>query len=472
MTIGDHSNQIDNSTSLPDEVSSEIEIIQSLLTMSKRFVLASVVCNDLFVQRLAVKQLRDALPSIEVIEVTQDSAAPFIEADRQEVSNCSALIILGLDSWLSDEASRMKRISIFNASRERWPARFNCPVLLWMNRTTAGLLAQYAPDLWRYRSHRFELLGHVSSTQMLTSPGTHGEVEATAITLHVDAARDRIAELRSRLVSLEDNPGESTLELESRWRTEIGFHLYQLGDLDEAEIMIRMSLEINEKLGLLEGIAVGYSNLGLIYQTRGDLDEAENMIRKSLEINEKLGRLEGMAISYGNLGLIFQTRGDLDEAENMILKSLEINEKLGRLEGLASQYGNLGLINKKHGNLDEAEKMFHKSLEISEKLGRLDGMANQYGNLGLVYKARGDLDESEKMHRKSLQIEEKLGRLEGMANDYGNLGNLAELQGKMAEARELWTQSRDLFNQVGMPHMVEKMQGWLDELDADTDTSA
>ena len=91
-------------------------------------------------------------------------------------------------------------------------------------------------------------------------------------------------------------------------------------------------------------MASDYGNLGLIYETRGDLDRAEQMHRKGLEIDEKLGRLEGMANQYGNLGLIYQTRGDLDLAEQMLRKSLEINEKLGRLEGVASQYGNLGLI--------------------------------------------------------------------------------------------------------------------------------
>ena len=57
-----------------------------------------------------------------------------------------------------------------------------------------------------------------------------------------------------------------------------------------------------------------YGNLGKIYFARGDLDEAERMVRQSLEMEEKLGRLEGMASQYGNLGVIYRTRGDLDEA--------------------------------------------------------------------------------------------------------------------------------------------------------------
>ena len=85
--------------------------------------------------------------------------------------------------------------------------------------------------------------------------------------------------------------------------------------------MYKKSLEINEKLGLQEGSASIYGNLGIVLQIRGDLDGAEEMHKKSLEIDEKLGRLEGIANQYGNLGIVLQTRGDLDGAEEMYKKA-------------------------------------------------------------------------------------------------------------------------------------------------------
>ena len=91
-------------------------------------------------------------------------------------------------------------------------------------------------------------------------------------------------------------------------------------------------------------------------------------------------------------------------------------------------------------------------------------MANQYGNLGLIYEKRGDLDEAEKLQRKGLDIDEKLGRLEGMAIGYGNLGSVFAKRGDLDEVRRLWTKARDQFAQIGMPHMVERVQGWLDRL--------
>jgi tetratricopeptide (TPR) repeat protein len=273
---------------------------------------------------------------------------------------------------------------------------------------------------------------------------------------------DKAEEMHKKSLAIEKKLGR--LEGMANQYGNLGNIYYKRGELDKAEEMFLRVLKIEDKLGRPDSRANAYGNLGLIYRTRGDLDKAEEMHKKSLAIEEKLGRLEGMASDYGNLGLIYRTRGELDKAEEMLNKALEIDKKLGRLEGMASDYGNLGVIEQTRGELDKAEKMHNKALELNEKLGRLEGMASQYGNLGLIYQTRGDLDKAEEMHKKSLAIEEKLGRLEGMANQYGNLGAVYEERGDKKRAGEFWEQSRDLYEKIGMPHMVKKVQGWIDGL--------
>ncbi len=238
--------------------------------------------------------------------------------------------------------------------------------------------------------------------------------------------------------------------------------LRALGQLDAAVVLAEEALA--RLTDDSKAAAILYGNLGLIYQSQGEVDRAEKKHRMALRINEKLHWLEGMADQYGNLGLIYYTRGDLDGAEKMHSKSLEIERKLGRRAGMADDYGNLGLIYTMRGDLDRAEEMHGESLEINQDLGRLEGISNAYGNLGTIYTRRGGFDRAEEMHRKSLEIETKLGRIEGMANDYANLGAVSEQRGRPAKARELWIKARDLYERAGMPHMVEKVQGWLDGL--------
>ena len=98
-----------------------------------------------------------------------------------------------------------------------------------------------------------------------------------------------------------------------------------------------------------------------------------------------------------------------------------------------------------------------------DPLGRIR-WASDYSNLANVMKIRGDLDGAEAMCRRALEIDEKLGSLEGMANQYGNLGIVMKTRGDLDGARTMWRKSRDLYAKLGAQHMVDRVQGWIDEL--------
>ncbi len=272
---------------------------------------------------------------------------------------------------------------------------------------------------------------------------------------------DAVIDLSERALDMVEKDSEKEAVVKSN----LGVVYKKRGDLDKAEEMHLKSLEIDEKLGKLKGMASDYGNLGLIYCTRGDLDKAERIHLKSLEIKEKLGLQVGMANSYGNLGNVYFMKGDLDKAEEMHQKVLEIEKKLGRPESIANAYSNLGVIYRMRGELDKAEEMYEKSLEIEKKLGRLEGMASDYRNLGNVYYNREELDKAEEMHLKSLEIEKKLGQLEGMAAEYSNLGSVYEKRGDIGKAREYWEKALGLYKKIGMPHMVEKVEGWIEGIE-------
>jgi tetratricopeptide (TPR) repeat protein len=53
------------------------------------------------------------------------------------------------------------------------------------------------------------------------------------------------------------------------------------------------------------------------------------MLKKSLEVDEKLGRLEGMAIQYANLGTVYELRGDIEKAREYWEKAVGLHKKVG-----------------------------------------------------------------------------------------------------------------------------------------------
>jgi len=426
------------------------------------FSFSIAICNSPSLRDYLISKLKEETPSIAVVEINKEvtDILDFAGSNVTETNN-TGIFITGIEKLLPSDPKDFKVLRVLNATRESWRPRFSCPVVFWLAEYAATLLSIHARDLWSWVSHRFEFI----SEQATASAGMMDSFSSdilSAGSLNVDEKRFRIAELEQRIADAGDPPKEQLAEHVLIWLNELAYIFNSLGDLTKSEESIRKSLEIEEKLGLLEGMAGDYGNLGLIYRMRGDLDKAEQMHRKALEIKERLGLQEGMAIDYGNLGLIYQTRGELDKADQMHRKSLEIEEKLGRIEGMASDYGNLGMVYQTRGDLDKAEQMHRKSLEIEEKLGRIEGMASDYGNLGLIYRMRGELDKAEQMHRKSLEIDEKLGLLEGMANQYGNLGVIYEERGDLKKAKEYWEKAVELYKKIGMPQMVKKVEEWIE----------
>ncbi len=66
------------------------------------------------------------------------------------------------------------------------------------------------------------------------------------------------------------------------------------------------------------------------------------------------------------------------------------------------------------------------------------------------------------MYKKALEIDEKIGHLEGVARHSSNLGLIYKQRGDIGKARNYWEKALGLYKKIGMPHMVEKVQGWIE----------
>lgn len=58
-----------------------------------------------------------------------------------------------------------------------------------------------------------------------------------------------------------------------------------------------------------------------------------------------------------------------------------------------------------------------------------------------------------------------------MANTYANFGTIFKWRGDTRSARSHWTQARDIYARIGMPHMVAKLDSCLADLPPDGPSS-
>ena len=111
----------------------------------------------------------------------------------------------------------------------------------------------------------------------------------------------------------------------------LGAMYYLDGDMENAEIHFRRSLELNPTEAMI------HNNIGLIHMSRGELDEAENMYKKELEVNPYYDN------AFFNWGLLYYQKGEEEKAEEMWLRTLEVNpDHTGAYTNLAYYYSEKG----------------------------------------------------------------------------------------------------------------------------------
>ncbi|MEG5139355.1 MULTISPECIES: tetratricopeptide repeat protein, partial [unclassified Microcoleus] len=98
---------------------------------------------------------------------------------------------------------------------------------------------------------------------------------------------------------------------------------------EKAIAFYQQSLELQEKIGNVQGKAATLHCLAIIYANQGDVEKAIAFYQQSLELQEKIGNVQGKAASFAMLGqLLADEKGDFDKALNYLQQSLEILQHL------------------------------------------------------------------------------------------------------------------------------------------------
>ena len=233
--------------------------------------------------------------------------------------------------------------------------------------------------------------------------------------------------------------------------SKFAYLLHYVGQYRETEKLFNSLLKIDrERWGENHPeVAIGYSNMGSVYEEQGEYEKAKGLYEKSLRICERvLG--EGhpdTARSYSKMGSVYEEQGEYEKAKGLYEKSLRIRERvLG--EGhpdTASIYNNLGLVYAAQREYEKAEELFEKSLRVYE---RIMGENHPYtatscSCLASVYREQGKYVKAEELHQKSLRIRERaLGENHpDTANSYNSLALVYKEQGEYAKAQELYEKS-------------------------------
>jgi serine/threonine protein kinase/tetratricopeptide (TPR) repeat protein len=292
-------------------------------------------------------------------------------------------------------------------------------------------------------------------------------------------------------------------EVEAELRSTIGETYLQLARHDQAEEMLRISLDLRQKLFGPEHAAVAQSlsRLAAVLWRKGKVAEAQTMQNEALRMQRKLlgedhrDTLESLnnlarflfdqsrfaeaeAIhrdimarrkrvlgedhsdvlwSLNNLSVVLREAGKLDEAESITRDALAMQRKLAGNENpmVASLLNTLASILMLEGKALEAETIAGEALVMNRKIFGADGL-NVSTSLDVLSGALQDqhkFGEAEGAQREALAIVRKL-----LGNDHVNvakyLHNMADLihvQGREAEAETFQREALGIWKKLFGP---------------------
>jgi tetratricopeptide (TPR) repeat protein len=154
--------------------------------------------------------------------------------------------------------------------------------------------------------------------------------------------------------------------------------LHSLGNLAEAEALIRRVVDIDEKrLGENHpDFASALNNLGQLLQHTNRASEAEPLMRRALAIDEQgFGPNHfNVARDLNNLATLLQATNRLSEAEPLMRRALAIDEQIFGPDHpmLATHLNNLATLLQDTNRLAEAEPVMRRVVEILDSMPHFD----------------------------------------------------------------------------------------------------
>ena len=231
-----------------------------------------------------------------------------------------------------------------------------------------------------------------------------------------------------------------------------------LGEYKEAIDYQSQSLEIQREVGDRNEEANSLGNLGNAYESLEKHQEAIDYQFQSLEIHREIGDRNGEAKSLMNLGNSYRALGKYKEAVDSLSQSLRIQREIGDRNGEAKSLGNLSNVYQSLEKYKEAIDYQSQSLKIKREIGDRKGEADSLGNLGVAYESLGKYKKAMDYQSQSLEIRRAISDRWGEAASLLNMGLAWEKLKDLPKAEQLYTEARDIFTALKLPHMVSRCE--------------
>ena len=210
---------------------------------------------------------------------------------------------------------------------------------------------------------------------------------------------------------LKENYGATDKDVSSTLLN-IGLVLDLLNKPEESLLFYARAIESKGKAGDSLGIARVYSNMAVIHKNLENYDSAIHYIDLS---NEILGEKKDDDLSYvnrTNLGNLFKRKGDFSNAKDNLLLALDLALRENDKNHIGDTYQNLGSLAFDSGDTEACIEYNLKALELTEQTASYAQMMEIHDNLQEAYAMLNRFKEAHNSAILSLQFRDSVYRIE------------------------------------------------------------
>ncbi len=172
------------------------------------------------------------------------------------------------------------------------------------------------------------------------------------------------------------------------------------------------ALEIYTQMATVDGnqsgVAICYSQIGLLNLDAGNFKEAYEDIDFTLKTYSATKEKYGLSNAYKNLGMIDYATGKYKQAESHLNESFKIKKEVDDLLGLPSVYEYLGLSLIEQGQKKEGFDKLQLALTLAKSNNQKSIQLNIYSRLTKAYLKINDLKNAVICQKKQIEIQDSL----------------------------------------------------------------
>jgi len=176
------------------------------------------------------------------------------------------------------------------------------------------------------------------------------------------------------------------------------------GDLEDAELFFRKSLQIARQRADRFLELTAFLNLGVVAMKKEHHDESIEWLNHTYDLARSLQVRLTEEKALGDLGLELYYMGDFERSRALSLQAADEAHELDAEYDEVQWLDQIGLLHYQANELSEAESYYKKSFELAKKIQNKEKTVSALTKLALLSVKQGHLDDAERLGQEAMQL--------------------------------------------------------------------